>query len=113
MASFVDVALAIMIALIAVAFLGTWYYALWRGWRHALKGHPPTERRILISGLAALLLLPVGLAVVGASDDAAMIAIVIAMAVVLPVLTIIGAREHRRRERRIEARRHGPSDGDD
>jgi hypothetical protein len=50
------------------------------------------------------------LAVAGASNGEALIAIAIGMAAVLPVLIIIGARDHRRRENRIRARRHGTSD---
>jgi O-antigen/teichoic acid export membrane protein len=108
-----EVALAVIIAIVAVGFLGTWYYALWRGWRHASRDQTPVERRIVVSGVAALILLPVALAVVGASDGAAIIAIAVAMAVVLPVLIIIGARDHRRRAKRIREGRHGTSDGDD
>jgi O-antigen/teichoic acid export membrane protein len=107
-----NVALAVIIAIVAVALLGTWYYALWRGWRHASRDQTPVERRIVVSGVAALALLPVALALAGASDGAAMIAIAVAMAVVLPALIIVGARDHRRREGRIRERHHGTSDGD-
>ncbi len=50
--------------------------------------------------------LPIALAVAGVSDGEALIAIVVAMAVVIPLLVIVGARDHRRRQDRIKARRH-------
>ena len=40
-----NVALMLVAAIIAVAFLGTFYYALWRGWRYASGDITPTERR--------------------------------------------------------------------
>lgn len=99
-----------VVAIIAVALLGTFYYALWRGWRHASSDMTPTERRLVFSGLAALvLLLPVALGVLDASDGTANFALGIGMAAVIPVLIIVGMRDHRRRERRIQARRHGTS----
>ena len=103
-----NVALMLVVAIIAVALLGTFCYALWRGWRYASGDMTPTERRLLVSGWVALvLLLPVALAVLDASERTANIAIGIGMAAVMPVLIIGGVRDHRRRERRIQARRHG------
>ena len=102
-----DIALAVLLAIIAVGFLGMWYYALWRGWRYASRDQTQAERRFAVSAVAFLLLVPVALAVVGASGGTAKVVIAIAMAIVLPVLIIIGVRDHRRRERRIRARRHG------
>ena len=109
-----DVALTLLLAIVAVSLLGIWIYALWRGWRHASKDTPRSERRLAASALAALvLLLPLTLAVLGASEHTANIAIAIGMAVVLPVLIGVGVRDRRRRERRIHARRHGTSGDDD
>jgi peptidoglycan/LPS O-acetylase OafA/YrhL len=108
-----EVALALLIAIIAVVLLGAWYYALWRGWGHASRDQTRAERRLAVSGVAVLLLLPVALAVGGASDGTATVAIAIGMAGVLPALIIVGVRDHRRRERRIRARRHGTSDGNE
>lgn len=107
-----DVALALLLAVLAVGFLGTWYYALWRGWRHVSRDQTQAERRFAVSALACLMLVPVALAIVGAGGTANVV-IAIAMAVVVPVLIVIGVRDHRRRERRIRARRHGTSDGND
>jgi peptidoglycan/LPS O-acetylase OafA/YrhL len=98
-----DVALALILAIIAVGFLCVWNYALWRGWRHASRDHTRIERQLALSGVAVLMLLPVALAVVGASDGTAKVVIATAIAVVLPFLIVIGARAHRRRERRIQA----------
>ncbi len=113
---FWDVALEVVIAIVAVGSLGTWYYALWRGWRYASRDQTPAERAnrgVRDRGSNAL---PVALAVVGALDGAAIMAIAVGLAVVVPVLLIIGDRNHRRRERRIRERRerrHGTSDGED
>lgn len=94
------------VAVIAVALLGTFYYALWRGWRHASRDLTRTERRLVVWAFAALmLLLPVALAVLDASDRTVNLALGLGMAVVIPVLIIIGMRDHHRRERRIQARR--------
>lgn len=108
-----DVVPALLLAIFAVGFLGTWYYALWRGWRYAARDQARAERRFAVSALAFLILVPVALAVVGASDRTAKVVIAIAMAVALPLLISIGVRDHRRRERRIQARRHGTSDGNE
>ncbi|HEV2774210.1 MAG TPA: hypothetical protein VGV90_01330 [Solirubrobacteraceae bacterium] len=105
-----DVAVMLVVAIIAVALLGTFYYALWRGWRHASGDMTPAERRSVVSGLAALvLLIPFALAVLDASDRTANFAIGIGLAAVIPVLIIVGMRDYRRREGRIQMRRHGPS----
>ena len=98
------------IAVIAVALLGTFYYALWRGSRHASRDLTRTERRVAVWAFAALvLLLPVALAVLDASDRTVNFALGIGMAVVIPVLIIVGMRDHRRREQRIQTRRRGTS----
>jgi hypothetical protein len=102
--------LGALLAIIAVAFLGVWYCALWRVWRDASRDQTRAERRLVLSALAVLVLLPIALAVVGASDGTAKVAIAIAVAVVLPVLFIIGARDHLRRQRRLRARGHGTLD---
>jgi hypothetical protein len=109
----VDVALTLVLAAIGVGLFGAWSYALWRGWRHASRDQTRAERRLAVSGFAVLALLPIGFAVPGVSDDVARIAIAIGVAAVLPVFLIIGVRDHRRRERRIRARRHGTSGGDE
>ena len=106
------IALAVIVVIVAVGGLGVWYAALWRGWRHASGDQTPTERRVVVSGVVAMMLLPIALAVAGASDGEALIAIALAMAAVLPVLIMIGARDHRRREDRSRARRHGTHDED-
>lgn len=107
-----NIALAVVIAIVAVAGLGVWYGALWRGLRSSSSDQTPTERRIVLSGIASLMLLPIALAAAGVSDGAALIAIAIGMAAVLPGLITIGARDHRRRENRIRARREGTPNGD-
>ena len=107
-----DVALALVVAIIALALLGTFYYALWRGWRYASGDMTAIERRLLVSGCAALPLLLAVLGALGASDRTANIAIGIGMAAVMPVLFISGVRDHRRRERRIQARRQDSSGRD-
>jgi hypothetical protein len=96
---------AVIAALVAAAGLGVWWAALWRARHHAYRDQTRTERRIVVSGIASLMLLPVVLAVAGASEGQALIAIGVGMAVVLPVLILVGARDHRRRENRIRARR--------
>ena len=64
----------------------------------------------MVAGLAVLvLLLPVALAVFDASDTTANLALGRGMAAVIPVLIVVGIRDHRHRERRIQARRHGAS----
>ena len=93
-----EAALTLLLAIVAVSLLGIWIYALWRGWSHASRYTPRPERRLAASALAALVLLPVALAVLGASDDTATIAIAIGMAAVLPVLIYVAVRDHRRRE---------------
>ena len=100
----------LVVAVTAVALLGMFYYALWRGSRHASRDLTRTERRLAVWAFAALvLLLPVALAVLDASDRTVNFALGIGMAVVIPVLIIVGMRDHRRREKRIRARRHGTS----
>jgi hypothetical protein len=108
-----DAALTILLVIIAVGLVGTWSYALWRGWRHASRDQTQAERRFAVSGLGLLLLLPIALAVLGASADTAKTFIAIGVAGVLPVLIIVGARDHRRRERRIRTRRHQPRGGNE
>ena len=103
----------LVVAIIAVALLGTFYYALRRGWRHASGDMTPTEQRLLVSGWVALaLVLPVALAVLDASERTGNIAIGIGMAAVMPVLISAAWRTHRRREKRIQTRRHGGSGRD-
>ena len=95
-----------------IAVLGVWLYGLSRAWRFTLRGMTGGERRAAVLGLGALLLLPIMLAIAGASERVAMIAIAAVMTVVLPVLIAVGARDHRRREQRIAARRSGASSRD-
>ena len=98
-------AAAVILAIVAAGGLGAWWLALRRGWRHAARDQTPTERRVVVVGIVCLMVLPVGLAVAGASDRTALITIAIAIAAVVPGLIVVGARDHRRREERISARR--------
>jgi len=61
---------AVIIAIVAAGGLGAWWLALGRGWRHAARDQTPTERRIVVVGIVCLMVLPLVLAVVGASDRA-------------------------------------------
>ncbi len=98
-----EVALMLLLAIVAVSVLGIWTYALWRGWLHASQDFTRSERRLALSGLAAVLLFPVALAFLGASDATTNIAIAVGMAGILPLLLGIGVRDYRRREKRIQA----------
>ena len=106
----IDIALALLLTVIAVGLLGPRHHALWRGYASCLQERDPSRAAFSrVSRLACLMLVPVALAVVGASGGTAKVVIAIAMAVVLPVLTVIGERDHRGREQGI---RPCPAEGD-